>query len=68
MEKIALFFESNTWKIIRCVLFMALFVYLTIMQIAQLPGTKHVVYIVVFVFGFFKELVDLVKILKARHV
>lgn len=68
MEKIALFFESNTWKIIRCVLFMALFVQLTIMQIAQLPGTKPVVYIVVFVFGFFKELVDLVKILKARYV
>ena len=66
MGKITQFLESSTWDIIRCVLFLALFIYLTITQIAQLPGTKHLVLIFISVFGILVEVVDLVKAFKAK--
>lgn len=65
MGKITQFLESSTWGIIQCVLFLALFIYLTITQIAELPGTKHIVLILISVLGIIIESRDLVKILKS---
>lgn len=64
MGKITRFLESRTWGIIRCTVFLALFIYLTITQIAQLPGTKHIVLILLSLLGILLHIQDLVKILR----
>ena len=66
MGKFTQFFASRTWKIIRSVVFIALFLYLIISHIAQWPGMKHIVLFVFFVLGFLGELSDLIKVLKAK--
>lgn len=64
MGKITHFLESRTWRIIRCTVFIALFIYLTITQIVQLPGTKHIVLILLSLPGILLHVQDLVKILR----
>lgn len=66
MGKVTQFLESSTWMIIQSVLFLALFIYLTITQIALLPGAKHIVLILISVFGILVEVRDLVKAFKAK--
>ena len=66
MGKITRFLESNTWGIIQCALFLALFIYLTITQIVLLPGVKHIVLILISVLGIILQIKELVMILKSR--
>lgn len=66
MGKITQFLESDTWYIIRCVLFLILFIYLLVTHVVQLPGTRHVVWIIISVLGIIVELQGLLMVLKHR--
>ena len=67
MGKIIQFLESGTWYIIRGVLFLALFIYLLVTHVVQLPGTRHVVWIIISVLGIIVELQGLLMVLKHRY-
>ena len=66
MGKITQFLESDTWYIIRCVLFLTLFIYLLVTHVVQLPGTRHVVWIIISALGIIVELQGLLMVLKHR--